>query len=408
MKKFLIGASVAALMSATAAAEGRLVIASNAADIGPRTAFETIVASFRAANPDIDVEFNITEAEAYKTEVRNFLVADQGPDVGYWFAGNRMAGFVEGGLFTDISDVWAENDLERALASTMPSVTFDGAQYGLPYTYYQWGVYYRPDVYEAAGVSVPTTYDEMIAGCEAMAAQGKSMFTIGTLYKWTAAGWFDYVNMRTNGLAFHTDLMLGKVDWTDDRVRATMDNWAKAVDAGCYNEGHQNLSWQEGQAPLVNGDAGSYLMGNFLISNVPEETAAAMDYYQFPDIDPSIPRGEDAPTDLLFIPSNAQNVDNAKKFLAYVAQPENQVIINEALAQLPTHADAPAPTDRFLAKGMEVLSNSVTAQFFDRDGNPEFAGPAMALLVEFMLDPSEVEGILEDIEAIREEVHGAL
>lgn len=412
MKQFLIGASALALSTALttslAVADGALVIAANTSDPAPRAAFEAIVEAFEAAHPDIDVSFNITEHEAYKTEIRNFLAADTGPDIGFWFAGNRMAGFVENGLFTDISDVWADNGLNDAMASTQPSITFDGGQYALPYSYYQWGVYYRPDVYEAAGVAVPTSYDELIAACETMAGQGLSLFTIGTKFKWTAGGWFDYVNMRTNGLDFHIDLMLGNVAYTDDRVRATFDNWARAVNAGCFNEGHQNLSWQEGQAPLINGQAGSYLIGNFLVPNVPVETKDAMDFYQFPDIDPSIARGEDAPTDLIFIPSNAQNVENAKTFMAFVAQPENLTAVNAALQQLSPHAGSPAPEDRFLAAGADMLSNSLTAQFFDRDNSPEMAGPAMELLVEFMLNPSDIDLILEDLEALREEVYGAL
>ena len=408
MKKFLLAASAAALINGSASAEGSLIIAANTSDPAPRAAFEAVVAAFTEANPDINVSFNITEHEAYKTEIRNFLGADQGPDIGFWFAGNRMAGFVENGLFADVSDVWAENDLARAMASTMASITFDAKQYALPYSYYQWGVYYRPDVYEAAGVLVPETYDDLIAACETMAAAGKSLFTIGTKYKWTAGGWFDYVNMRTNGLTFHTDLMLGKIAYTDERVRATFDNWARAVNAGCFNDGHQNLSWQEGQAPLINGEAGSYLIGNFLVPNVPVETKNALDFYQFPDIDASIARGEDAPTDLIFIPSNAQNMDNAKTFLSFVAQAENLTAINEALQQLSPHADSPASDDRFLAAGAKMLSRSVTAQFFDRDNSPEMAGPAMELLVEFMLEPEEIDDILEDLEALREEVYGAL
>ena len=408
MRGLFLGVSTAALISATAAGEGSLVIAANTSDDAPKAAFEAVIVAFSEANPDIDVAFNITEHEAYKTEIRNFLAADTGPDIGFWFAGNRMAGFVENGLFADVSDVWAENSLAETMASTMPSITFDGAQYALPYSYYQWGVYYRPDVYAGAGVEVPVTYDDLIAACETMAANGKSLFTIGTKYKWTAGGWFDYVNMRTNGLQFHTDLMLGKIAYTDDRVRATFDNWARAVNAGCFNEGHQNLSWQEAQAPLINGDAGSYLIGNFLVANVPEETKEALDFYQFPDIDESIARGEDAPTDLIFIPSNAQNMENAKKFLSFVAQAENLTAINEALQQLSPHSDSPASDDRFLAAGAEMLSRSVTAQFFDRDNSPEMAGPAMELLVEFMLDPGEIDGILEDLEALREDVYGEL
>jgi len=408
MKKLILASVAALAFGATAHAEGNLVIAANTSDAAPRAAFEQVVAAFQEANPDINIEFNVTEHEAYKTAIRSFLVADQGPDVGFWFAGNRMAGFVENGLFADISDVWDEGDLHTAMASTAPSVTFDDKQYGLPYSFYQWGVYARGDVMEANGISAPDTFDELLAACETLNANGITPFAIGTKYLWTAAGWFDYVNMRTNGLEYHIDLMLGKIPYTDDGVRATFANWARAVDAGCFLEGHQNLSWQEAQAPLISGEAAMYLMGNFLIPNLPAETQEQMTFFQFPDIDASIPRGEDAPTDLLFIPSNAQNVENAKKFLAFVGSNEALGVVNEALQQLSPRADAPAPTNRFLKAGADMLANSVTAQFYDRDTTPEMAAAGMKGMVEFMLDPSAIDDILEDIEDVREEIFGAL
>ena len=34
-------------------------------------------------------------------------------------------------------------------------MTIDGKQWGVPYTYYQWGIYFNKDAYEAAGVEVP-------------------------------------------------------------------------------------------------------------------------------------------------------------------------------------------------------------------------------------------------------------
>ena len=105
----IAGATALALSAPAALSAGELVISANTSDAAPRAAFEEVIAKFRTANPDIDVEFNVIEHEAYKTAIRNFLVADEGPDVGFWFAGNRMAGFVEKGLFADISDVWADN-----------------------------------------------------------------------------------------------------------------------------------------------------------------------------------------------------------------------------------------------------------------------------------------------------------
>lgn len=407
---FFRGAAAAAIaLSANAAlAAGDLVISANTSDAAPRAAFEEVVAKFKAANPDINVQFNVIEHEAYKTAIRNFLVADEGPDVGFWFAGNRMAGFVEDGLFADISDVWAENGLATTMASTMPSITFDGKQYGLPYSYYQWGVYYRSDIFDANGIEVPSTFDDLLAACGTLREAGIAPVTIGTKFLWTAAGWFDYLNMRTNGLEFHIDLMLGKVKYSDERVAETMANWRRALDAGCFIENHQNYSWQEAQPPLINGEAAMYLMGNFLVPNLPEETRANLDFFQFPDIKPGMERGEDAPTDLVFVPANSQNKDNAKKFLSFLAGADNMTAINAALQQLPPHSDAKPLEDRFLSAGATMLSASKTAQFYDRDTTPEMAKVGMQGFQDFMLNPDEVLEILEELEEERARIFGDL
>ena len=390
----------------SAFAGGKLVIASNASDAAPKKAFEDIVAKFQAANPDIEVVLNTTEHEAFKTAIRTILAADKGPDVATWFAGNRMAGFVSDGLFANISDVWASEGWDSSMASTMPSVTFNGKQYAVPYSYYQWGIYYRKDIYEANGISIPKTYDEFLDNCKKLKAKGIASVAIGTKYLWTAAGWFDYINMRTNGLDYHINLMLGKTKYTDQGVVNTFKNWARAIDAGCFMDDHQNYSWQEAQPPLINGEAASYLIGNFIVNNLPEETQAQLDFYQFPPIDPSLELGEDAPTEIIFMPANAQNIENGKKFMAFFAQPENLTAMNNVLGQLSTHSGSAAPSDRFQRAGAEMLSKSKTAQFFDRDTTPEMAKAAMQLMVDFMLEPESLMEILEEIEEERSRIFG--
>ena len=406
--KSMIASTAIAVSPCLSLADGNLVISSNQSDAAPRAAFETLVENFKAANPDINVEFNTIEHEAYKTAIRNFLVADKGPDIGMWFAGNRMAGFVSDGLFGDISSVWTENGLNEAMASTRSSVTFDNKQYGLPYAYYQWGLYVRTDIMEANGIKQFYTFDDLLNACAVLNGKNISPVTIGTKYLWTAAGWFDYLNMRTNGLDFHIQLMLGKVPYTDDRVVATMANWRKALDANCFIDNHQNYSWQEAQPALINGEAAMYLMGNFLIPNLPAETSANMDYWQFPDINSGMARGEDAPTDLIFMPANAVNKENAKKFLSFVSKAENIEALAAATQVLPTHKDAKPLDDRFLNAGAAVLAKSETAQFYDRDTTPEMAKVGMQGFQDFMLNPDDVMEILEELEEERERIFGKL
>ena len=130
--------------------------------------------------------------------------------------------------------------------------------------------------------------------------------------------------------------------------------------------------------------------------------------FPFPDIDASLARGEDAPTDLYFIPSNAKNIENAKKFLAFASSAEALNAVQTATGMLSPHSGSDAPTDRFMKAGAEMLAKSVTAQFYDRDTTPEMASAGMKGMVEFMLDPSAIDDILEDLEDAREEIFGAL
>ncbi len=377
-------------------------------DPAPLAAFEAVIAEFEAANPDIDVVLQNFDHEGYKTAIRNFLTADA-PDLANWYAGNRMAPFVESGQFQDISDVWNDNGLHESLASAAPSMTIDGKQWGIPYTYYQWGIYYNKSVYEELGVSVPETWDEFVANCVVFEEAGIDCLTTGTKALWPGAGIFDYMNLRTNGYDFHMALTQGEIPWTDDRVRATFAEWAKIVEPGYITDNHAALDWQDAAALLVQGKAANYVMGNFAVAVFKEGgmTDDTLGFMPFPTINPDVPRAEEAPTDTIHIPAGAENVEDAKKFLAFVATAEVQTALNAALGQLPVNEGSEVADDPFLQAGFELLSTTPggIAQFFDRDAPAEMAKIGMEGFQQFMVQPDQIDSILDRLEKARERVY---
>jgi len=393
------------------ARSGDLNIFSDRAAPAPRAVKEGMVALFGEMHPDLEINLVITDREAWKTQIRNVLQSGTA-DVVNWYAGNRMAPYVDAGLFMDITELWEEGGLTEDLASTQGSMTMDGGIWGVPYTYYQWGVYYREDIFAELGLEAPTTWDEELANCQAIIDSGRSCYTIGTQFLWTAGGWFDYLNMRTNGFDFHMALTAGEVEWTDDRVRATFENWQTLIDMCAFIDDHQSYSWQEALPFMVNGEATAYLMGNFAVAPLREAGLAddQLGFYQFPQIDAAIPAGEDAPTDTFHIAANAQNVDAAEAFLLFVASAENQTLINNGdnLGQLPVNAGSAVDDDEFLNAGFDILSNNATggiAQFFDRDAPAEMAQVAMQGFQQFMVDPSTLDQVLQILEQARQRIY---
>ncbi|WP_376878168.1 ABC transporter substrate-binding protein [Albirhodobacter sp. R86504] len=401
-KTALIGALMLGVAAPAFAQQRTLTINTDASDPAPKLAFENLVADFEAANPEIDVVINLFDHEGYKTAIRNFLTADS-PDLANWYAGNRMAPFVNSGQFMDVSDVWAENGLNESLASAASSMTIDGKQWGVPYTYYQWGIYYNKDVYKAAGVEVPATWDEFVANCEAFKAAGVDCLTTGSKALWPTAGIFDYLNLRTNGYDFHMQLTNGEIAWTDDRVKDVFAEWAKVVPYTTAN--HAAIDWQDAAALLVQGKAANYVMGNFAVATFKDGgmTNDSLGFMPFPEITPGLARAEEAPTDTIHIPSGAKNVEDAKTFLAFLASAEQQTKMNETLGQLPINKDATVGDDPFLQAGFELLSTAEggIAQFFDRDASAEMAKVGMEGFQEFMVKPDRIDAILERLEKTR-------
>jgi len=104
----------------------------------------------------------------------------------------------------------------------------------------------------------------------------------------------------------------------------------------------------------------------------------------------------------MHIPANAKNKEDAKKFLAYLAQADVQSKINATLGQLPVNNQSERPEDVFLSDGFNMLSNAYAlAQFYDRDAVAEMAKAGMEGFQEFMVKPERGDDILERLEKIR-------
>jgi ABC-type glycerol-3-phosphate transport system substrate-binding protein len=389
--------------------EKRIVIYNSyMSDPEPREADAGQVVMFEELYPDIDVVHSTVAHEDFKQAIRAYLTASTPPDVMTWFAGNRARFFIDKGLIMDVSDVWeSEGWNENYPAGFRAMSSVDDKQYFVPASWYWWAVYYRKDIFDQYGLEPPETWEEFLQVCETLKENGVAPITIGTKYRWTAAAWFDYLNMRVNGPQFHIDLMLGKEKYDDPRVKAVFtDYWAPLIENGYFIDEPAAYTWQEALQFLIDGDGAMYLMGDFLRDSYPDEEEAKLDFFRFPIIDPSVPIGEDAPTDGYFIAANAQHSEEAKAFLAFLGSVEAQQYFADTLGRLPTNMGV--DTSGFTPmqqQGLGLIQGAdFVAQFYDRDTTPEMADEGMNGFMEFWDNPASIDDILARLEMVRQEV----
>ncbi|MFT2109741.1 ABC transporter substrate-binding protein [Marinomonas sp. 2405UD68-3] len=370
---------------------------------GQRIAYHKVVRQFEQENPTIHVNYVVRDDAGYKFALEQWLTDKNGPDVLYWQAGERLYQLVNQGLIDPINGVWNQEQWDASFTQGVKNaVMLEGNVYGLPFSYYQWGFYYKKSLFAKLGLQPPKTWEEFLEVGEVLKSNGIDPITIGTKNHWPAAGWFDYLNLRINGLDFHQALMRGKVPYTDDRVRQVFNTWKVLVDQGFFSESPEERDWKQGLPYLYRDRVGMILIGNFVAQHLPSQLVEDMAFFKFPKINENLAFYEEAPTEIFMIPKHGSNKESAKKFLAFMGRPDVQVTLNQGLGYISPNIKAKPSENYFTRIGSETLKEAQgITQFYDRDTSKEMASAGIKLFSDF-LKTGDVDFTLKELEKVRQ------
>ena len=399
-------AVVATLWSA-AAADAETLTVNVSARGNQRSTWQDAFDKFKKANPDIDLKVTYVTEEAYKVQMGGWLATDP-PDVVSWHDGERMAYYAQRGLLEDLSPDWSKNNWTQQYASVKEASTYKSKQYAAPLGYDAYGFFYRKDLFDKAGVTTePKTWDEFLEACKKLKASGVAPIAVAARDSWTLAAWFDYLDLRINGNAFHQQLMAGEIPYTDARVKKVYMAWKTLIDDHYFIENALSYDLDSIAPFLANGKASMMLMGTFFSASIPASIKPETGFFRFPVIDPNVPIAEDGPVNVLLIPAKAKNKADAHKLLAFMETPEINADLARGWGQLPSNSQATPPEDAISKVGFQTLANTKggIAQFYDRDMTKEMADEGMKAMQQFYSDPSQLDSILARLEETRKRIY---
>jgi multiple sugar transport system substrate-binding protein len=403
LKQTTAGLAVTAtggLFAPAIAAGGEVQIISNIGNADQRTILQRIASEYEKKT-GTKIVINNMDHEAHKTAIRSYLAVGA-PDLCFWFSGNRMKAFVKRDMFDDISDLVEREGLKDKLGATMTAVTVDGKQYGLPMGGLLWGLFYRKDVFEEKGWTAPKTWDEMVKFGETAKSAGMIPMSMGTKDLWPTGGWFDHMNLRINGLEKHIALMDGKIPYTDPMLTPVFDKWEELIKADFFSPNGTSFNWEPAGAAVAQKKAAMMDLGGFIKYAFPAGDQPQLAYAPFPEIVPGMDRFEDFSVNSIHIPKNGKNKQGARDFLAYFYQPENLGAFLESEGAIPPRNDCPPSKDPLVNLAVEELKKvKGTAQYYDRDTDPDMAQEGMKGFQEFTVKPERREQILARLEKTR-------
>ena len=362
-------------------------------------------------NPEITAVFNKNTlySSPVPRAIHNFAELDEPADVIASYVVGNLRPYVEQGLITDISDLWAAQGWDDLFpASLKEFATIDGKQYFVPLAA-QWNpIWYRTDLFADVGLAPPQTWDEFLTACDTLHEAGYIPVT-AALTNWNPpiARWFTILNLRLNGAEFHESLMRGQESYEDPRVRAVFEHWAEMFDHNCFPE-NPTISYSTAANQIYNGEAAMYNLGEWLSEAYSTGLPDTFDFFNFPLLDADVTPGEIALVYGAFIPAKAQNPQAARDFLAFLGSADSLTTRKDTLNQLVLNLDVDHSTySPVYQKGLTFMSEAThITQLFEMNAHPDMAQQGLTEFARFYTNPASIDLVLANLEAARLDVHG--
>ena len=315
---------------------------------------------FQDANPGVEIEMEIVSADDQATAIQTRLTAGEVDVIDFCPApcsafSNAIQPYMSGAnppLWQQLIDAGLVADLtdEAFVANYDPTAiqdagSYNGRVYALPAGRVSYsGMFVNNDLLASAGVSLPTTWSELVAACEAITSGGNECMTLGG-----ADGWPVFVGAYGLLGAFFPDqeglvegLWTGSIKWNDD---TTLELWRRyqIYATELLEPGVTGISHDAGPARFAAGDVAFMPTGVWQGPAV-ESAAPEFDwtYVPFP--------GSDDPADNQYLFGKydmswmvAENAENKELALAYVAalsDPAEYQTFVDAVGFLPTQPTA--------------------------------------------------------------------
>ncbi|WP_077342764.1 ABC transporter substrate-binding protein [Pseudocolwellia agarivorans] len=367
-----------------------------------RSIISSSLSQFSKENPDVDIKLIIYPDKEFKVELKKWLDSGEGPDVINWQAGERLYQYVRKNKIKSVDSIWKKYQLsDKFSQGSVSAVTLENKVYGIPISYYQWGFYYRKSTFKKFNLSPPNTWDEFLEICRVLKNNNITPITLGNKNKWPSSAWFDYFDLRINGLDFHSKLLRGEISFDDDRVREVFKYWKQLLDLNYFIAHTHMWKWDEAMPFLYHHLAGMTLIGNFFTGRMPESLKDDFDFFRFPIIDDNVPIYEEAPLDVFMLPHYTKITPTIERFLTFISSTKFQESLNHQLGMIPPNINVKDSDDYFSVVGKDMLNKAVgLSQFFDRDTNDEMSSEATEIFTQFIAKRN-IEIAIEQLEKAR-------
>jgi alpha-glucoside transport system substrate-binding protein len=263
--------------------------------------FNESIAAFEEAT-GIDIQYE--GSKEFEASISIRVQANDPPDIADFPQPGLLNTFVGQGKVIPATDLVPESWLtQNYLQSWLDMATMTGAD-GTPDQYGVWHrfnakslVWYPKAAFEAAGYTVPTTWEELQALQDEIVADGDTPWCVGiesgAATGWPATDWTEEFMLRTTSLENYDAWVLGDLPFSSPEVKNAIETFAEIWNNDAMVHGGRagivTTFFGDAPAPMFTDPPGCWLhkQGNFITSFFPEGQQYGTEYgvFYLPGVD---------------------------------------------------------------------------------------------------------------------------
>jgi ABC-type glycerol-3-phosphate transport system substrate-binding protein len=327
--------------------------------VGGSETLQAMRDQFQELHPNITVEFEDVPAEEFTDRLTTRIAGGNPPNVAF-VDQSAVVDFASRNALVELGPYIEKSvavDIDDYVAAFLDAAIYEENVYGLPFDGESTGLFYRTDMFEAAGISeAPTTWEDFEAAAQAMTnaddrTYGFIMFATEAAYYWYPWLW------QNDGRLLSEDG--SEILFNSDAGKEAAEFYVRLADYSPAD--YLNSNSYDGRIAFAEGQVGMYVAGAWFAGVMQSE---------FPDIDglwaaaPLPERKRCATTiagDTLVIPESSENHDASWKWIEFLSAPQNLALWTVGTPENPSTL---LPTRASLLENPSIFENNPILEGF--------------------------------------------
>ena len=230
--------------------------------------FNHIAADYEKLHPDVTVQFQYLENEAYKAKLPTMLQSSDRPAVIYSWGGGVMRAQIDAGYIRPLGTV-GQAVMAKMIPADAHAYEVDGKAYGLPFLTSDVTFFYNKALFAKAGVDATDikTWDDFLTAVKKLKAANITPIDVGAGEKWPMHFYWAYLAMREGGAGVVQQAEAGKNGgFAGPPFVAAGDRLQQLAALHPFQDGYVGTLALQAAGMFGDGKGAMELMGNWMLS----------------------------------------------------------------------------------------------------------------------------------------------